>query len=222
MGIIYCATLKSDGRRYIGKSLRTLNERRKEHLKLARGKATTYFHRALKKYGCNAFDWEVIRVCPDTELDTEERFFIALFNSNGCQGFNLTEGGEGCTHSDEIRHKISSANKGRKMTEVQIAGSQRWRTDPDRALEVYAKISATLTGRPGVKGPNGRKASEETRRKMSEAHKGRVRQKGYHLSAETRSKMSKAHQGKPKGPTSDETKRKISESKLRKSGLAPP
>ena len=56
--------------------------------------------------------------------------------------------------------------------------------------------------------------SEETRRKISEAHKGNQNALGHHcnLSAETRQKISAAQKGKPK---SAETKLKISENNCR-------
>lgn len=67
-----------------------------------------------------------------------------------------------------------------------------------------------------VSGHNGRCFSEETRRKMSEAHKGAKNHNyGKHLSDETRRKLSEAKKGKPtwiKGKHhSAKTRRKISE-----------
>ena len=48
----------------------------------------------------------------------------------------------------------------------------------------------------GKPGPNkGKKFSEETRRKMAEAHKGRQPMLGKHHSGETRNKMREAHKG---------------------------
>lgn len=69
--------------------------------------------------------------------------------------------------------------------------------------------------------PKGRKLSEETKRKISNARKGKKRpnlselnrkKKGTHLSEETRLKISLAHKGKKRNPPSKETRRKISES----------
>jgi len=54
--------------------------------------------------------------------------------------------------------------------------------------------------------------SEETRRKMSEVHKGKPgTTNGRKLSAEHRRKISEAHKGKKRGPHSEEHRRKISE-----------
>lgn len=75
----------------------------------------------------------------------------------------------------------------------------------------------------------GKHHSEESKRKMSEAHKGKSAywNIGRHPSEETRKKLSEVHKGKPSGrkgkpawnkgkkcgPISEETKRKLSEAK---------
>ena len=69
--------------------------------------------------------------------------------------------------------------------------------------------------------------SEETRRKISEAKKGRTFSeehrrkiseaiKGKHLSAEHRRKISESNKGKKRAPFSEETRRKMSEAHKRK------
>ena len=58
----------------------------------------------------------------------------------------------------------------------------------------------------------GRTQSEETRKKISEAKKGRTsNRKGVTLSAETRKKMSEAKKGKKLKPFTEEHRRKLSE-----------
>ena len=88
-----------------------------------------------------------------------------------------------------------------------------------------------MKGKTGVENPfYGKRHTDETRRKISEANKGRTRApfseehrkkisetlKGHTFSEESRRKMSEAKKGKPsprKGVTlSDETKKKMSES----------
>jgi group I intron endonuclease len=65
------------------------------------------------------------------------------------------------------------------------------------------KISASMKGR---------KQSEESKAKISEANKNIPRRKGFTLSDETKKKIGEAHKGVPK-PKSEEHKRKISETK---------
>jgi hypothetical protein len=77
----------------------------------------------------------------------------------------------------------------------------------------YNKIKATKTGFSN----EGIKHSEEAKKKMSEAKKGKEPAKGWRLSAETRERMSKAKKGQPapnKGVShSEEAKKKMSEAK---------
>lgn len=55
-GIIYRATLTIDGRIYIGQTIRSLKERISEHI----NKDRFYFNKAIKKYGENNFNWDII------------------------------------------------------------------------------------------------------------------------------------------------------------------
>ena len=60
----------------------------------------------------------------------------------------------------------------------------------------------------------GIKLSEETKRKLSESHKGlNTWTKGKSKSEETCRKLSESHKGKNRKPKSEETKRKISEAR---------
>lgn len=101
---------------------------------------------------------------------------------------NMTSGGEGlCNPSDETRNKMRLARIGKSGP---FKGEKR-------PPETIAKISASLTGekhpRWGLKGEAnpifGRKASEETKRKMRIARAKRV------ISPETCAKISKAKTG---------------------------
>lgn len=221
MGIICAATLKEDGRRYIGKSKKSLQERRREHLKFARStRGTSYFHRALSKYGAGAFEWEVLAECPDAELDGQEVAFIAVLRCNDPKlGFNMTAGGEGAKPTEEMRQKLSQKNRGRALTPDQRDRflAAHWSKDPLKRDAIAEKARVRQAGVPlppdhGSKA-TGRTLPEEVRRKMSESRTGKPKAKGYRLSAVTRRKMSEAHTGKPRGPMPAETKRKISEVK---------
>ena len=72
------------------------------------------------------------------------------------------------------------------------------------------KISESMKGRTSPM--KGRKQSEESKAKISEANKNISRRKGFTLSDETKKKIGEANKGIPK-PKSEEHKRKISETK---------
>ena len=137
--------------------------------------------------------------CGDELLNDLEMGYIETYDPK----FNFTKGGEGTLGyklSNETKEKISKANTGRKLSE-----------------EARRKISESQRGEKnhnyGVKGKNhylyGVPKSEEHKRKLSEANKGRT------LPEESRKKISEANKGKipwSKGKSfSDEHRKKMSD-----------
>lgn len=96
MGYIYCITNKINQKKYIGKTLNTVENRWKEHLKAY--KRRKYEKRALydamNKYGVNNFECETIGEFPDNILEEMEQKFIKEYNTYH-YGYNLTIGGDG-------------------------------------------------------------------------------------------------------------------------------
>lgn len=132
-GIIYKYSSPS-GKIYIGQ---TTNEalRKSQHKSQAKNNPKDYFHRAIRKYGFENFQYEVIfRTASKDEsrlkflLNTMETYFIKKYDSNNPdKGYNLTTGGEGLFNpSDEVRARIG------------------WTKGVNRTDEVKAKISDTL------------------------------------------------------------------------------
>jgi hypothetical protein len=117
-GIIYKATLtqgSSPGKKcYIGQTTKSLEKRRHAHEKNAENGLQTYFYAALRKYGKDAFMWEILdRTDSVDQLGMLEKKYIALFKSNiKGFGYNLTEGGEGFVNpSESSRKKLSTTKK---------------------------------------------------------------------------------------------------------------
>ena len=143
------------------------------------------------------------------ELDEWEKYYIKFYNTLYPNGYNLTEGGNGCVACEETRKKISESNKGR------IAPNK----GKPMSEEQKKKLSESLKGRIA---PNkGKPMSEEQKRKLSEINKGKhhsdetkrkmsEKRKGRHHTEESKKKMSESNKGKQ---FSEEHRRKISESK---------
>lgn len=114
-----------NGKVYIGKTTRSLKERKKEHLKQAKAKRDNmYFHRAIRKYGKNAFEWKIIENHEDEDvLNKLERLHISRYESmDSFWGYNLREGSEGKSgwnHTSESKKKMSETKKGKKQTKAQ-------------------------------------------------------------------------------------------------------
>lgn len=93
--VIYKATNRINNKSYIGLTTRELKERQLEHQR-HRDKESSYFHRALIKYGNDAFEWEIIDNSATTieELKQLEQFYIKKYNTLSPTGYNISTGGE--------------------------------------------------------------------------------------------------------------------------------
>ena len=127
--IIYKATNTINNKCYIGQTIQNLTYRRSAHYFYAtKDVPDTLLSKAIKKYGRDAFTWEVLEQCDSKEqLDEMEYHYIKSFQSYGEGGYNSTPGAGG---------------KGRRMTKEQktkmsITTSMWWReTDPNGVEEI--------------------------------------------------------------------------------------
>ena len=92
--IVYLATNVANGKRYVGYTSQGLIKRRQRHITHACGdeKRATRFAAALRKYGADAFTWQVLAVF-DTRHEglSEEVRLIAGIKPE----YNVTAGGDG-------------------------------------------------------------------------------------------------------------------------------
>ena len=123
--IIYKVTNKINGKVYIGQTIRTLNERKRDHLYYAQFDEGIQFHYAIRKYGASSFKWEVVCEAKDKEtLNELERYYIQKYDSINT-GYNMVDGGGNNVmfipeikekhrlkmQSEETRKKISDTMK---------------------------------------------------------------------------------------------------------------
>ena len=67
-----------------------------------------YLNNAIRKYGISDFVVELIECCEITNADTREIHYIKEFNSLFPNGYNLKNGGNVFTHSDESKKRVSN------------------------------------------------------------------------------------------------------------------
>ena len=95
-GIIYKATNKINNKVYIGQTIRTLEERIYYHYYRAANQPEithTHFINAIRKYGQEAFQWEIIDSAENKdELDNKEKYWIQYYDSIH-NGYNIQAGG---------------------------------------------------------------------------------------------------------------------------------
>ena len=136
---IYKATNLSNGKCYIGFAV-NFNRRIKQHKKYFIKKKTKFYD-AIKSYGWNNFEWEVIYQSKNSKhcLSEMEPFFIKEYNSYS-NGYNMTFGGEG-TLGISMKGKIKHTQETKKlMSEI--------KTGTNHSFETKQKISKALKGRP--------------------------------------------------------------------------
>ena len=106
-GIIYIATNKENGKRYVGQTI-NFTKRLNGH---KNNKHNNYFDNAIKKYGLDGFD--ILKIRYDFEyLDFWEAHWIEHLNTLHPNGYNLMTGGAAPKHSEETKKKISEAKSG--------------------------------------------------------------------------------------------------------------
>lgn len=146
--IIYEAYCEKSGKTYIGLTTQSLKTRRQQHESYARRGSNTHFHKALRKYGADAFDWDVtLKVSSLDDLKRMERLMISLYERH--QLYNETEGGDGTfgrIASAETRKKISDNH-------ANFKGKNHPRYGKPVSEETKRKISMALTGRKMKKNP---------------------------------------------------------------------
>ena len=116
---VYCVTNSVNGKRYIGQTSYGSDLRWQRHVYLAEHNAYTRFYSAIRKYGHDKFNIEVIqRSLSADEANSTERKWIAKFETTEKQfGYNMTPGGD-------------NGNEGRVMSEngkksMKAAGEKR-------------------------------------------------------------------------------------------------
>lgn len=115
-GKIYVVTHTATGRVYVGQTTKVRPiERWQDHVSFANRGGDTYFCRALRKYGKDAFTFDVVEHCNGDVINEREAYYIKLLQSNKKSfGFNSSTGGDNANNSrsEEVRRKISRTKKG--------------------------------------------------------------------------------------------------------------
>lgn len=193
---IYCHTAPN-GKRYIGQTCQEPEKRWRGGEGYKKVDAP-YFYNAIQNYGWDSFEHVVLCSCSSQEYaDFLEQWFIKKYDTmNREKGYNLTSGGKGSTGrvlSAESRAKFAeharkiewTEERRKKVSETmkrKFASGEIVRNPISEEVREKLRIAHL-----GPRNSNfGKKRSEETRRRMSEAQKGR------HHSDETRRRQSEA------------------------------
>jgi len=136
--LIYKVTNQINQKYYIGKTEKTFDERKSNHLSDAKNDRGFAFHSAIRKYREENFVWEIVEdgIVDELTLNQKEEHYIALYESFGPKGYNMTKGGEGqkgWVPSDETRAKWSEQRKGKDPWNKGTAKPKKVLSDEERS-----------------------------------------------------------------------------------------
>lgn len=112
--VIYSITNKVNNKTYVGKTIKSVDERFNAHINTAKYGSQSHLHRAIRKYGKNNFIVSILEdnILSEVTLTEREIFWINKLNPE----YNMTLGGEGSSGrilSEESRKKMSEKAKHR-------------------------------------------------------------------------------------------------------------
>ena len=126
MSYIYKITNNINGKIYIGKTMRSIKQRWKEHLANIKKEECKNrpLYRAINKYGAENFSIEKIEECSDIILSDREKYWIEYYNSFK-NGYNATKGGDGSPYIDrklviETYKQIQNCKKTAEILNIHI------------------------------------------------------------------------------------------------------
>jgi group I intron endonuclease len=163
LSIVYSILNLNNNKRYIGKTKFTIEKRWSNHCAYAKNNSKYHFHKAIRKYGVDCWILEILEKVDNVNLLNErEIYWINFYNTfNSDSGYNSTYGGDGGEQTEETKVKMRKKR-------------------PPVTKEWLLKQSLSHKGHIH---------SENTKKKMSESQKKRIRAPH---SQETIFKMSEA------------------------------
>ena len=151
---IYIVTNIKNNASYIGQAKNIYDRLNKHHIYDYKDKNNccynTKFYIALRKYGLENFQVDVLELCSEEELDKKEIYYINKYDSFK-HGYNSTEGGQNWSpniHSEETelkRQKTRQQNKSlqsenhprAKMTNEEVINVRQRYIDGESIQQIY-------------------------------------------------------------------------------------
>lgn len=168
--VIYIITCAVNGKKYVGYSRKTAEQRFQAHLNSARWKKPGAIYDAIRCYGSAAFSVEKHCDCADhKEACKRERELISAMGTMLPNGYNMTAGGDGVPLTPERWCEIGMKKRGKRTPAI---------------LAYWERLK-------------GRKLSPEHREKLSDWQKRRVRKPEQYLKMVETFKRNGKMKGRP-------------------------
>jgi group I intron endonuclease len=155
---IYKITNKINGKFYIGKTSKSVEQRFKAHINCAKNRVNRHLYDAMNYYGYDNFTVELIEeIYSNLEANEKERYWINFYNCISPKGYNMTVGGDGGytlenwdeSSRSELYKKQAKTRTGMKRTPEQkknfsaAAKKREAEKTEEQKLIISKKISET-------------------------------------------------------------------------------
>lgn len=129
MGCVYLITNTVNGKVYVGKTTYSLLRRWQLHATASRQGSLQVIHRAIRKYGAEAFSRQVLHFAQtEKKLNELEMLEIRQRNTtNSSIGYNQTLGGDGQIPTKETKLKMRLAKLGKPSPNLGKKLPKEWR-----------------------------------------------------------------------------------------------
>lgn len=178
MGYIYLRTNLINGKKYVGQT-KDIEKRNHDWNRLNARYGGHAINNARKKYGADGFSFEILKECPNKDMNYWEMYYIKEYNTKKPYGYNSTDGGDSTyERTEETKAKIAAALRGKPNPKTATA-----RRGMKLSEETKAKIGVASRGRKHSEETKekiaatkrGRKCPEETKAKIADTLRGRKR-----------------------------------------------
>lgn len=222
---IYCIKNKLDGKKYVGKTIKTIENRFKRHIKKSESEDRQHVHNAIRKYGKENFKCYLLEDVSNKEMLSErEMYWIKELDTKNT-GYNETDGGEGSSgrqiseetrkkHSEQAKKYYSDSENRKKASDSTKEGMKRWWDNLTESEK--AEWIENCKKRPeGWVPSSGWKHTETTKKLMSEQRKGvkkpeRTKEHCNNIKISRKGKGT----GERNAMSNEENRKKVSQSKI--------
>jgi len=166
--LIYKFTNKINGKSYIGFTCRGFELRMYEHVYLSTKKSNFKFHQALKKYGIDNFNYEILEnnILSRADANIREIYYIELFNTFR-NGYNMTKGG-----SYQSEYILTETSR-EKMRNAKLGTTQSFETKTKRSKSLKGVPKSEQHKINSGNALKGKRRSDETKINISQSRTGK-------------------------------------------------
>ncbi len=145
--LIYKITNLINGKLYVGQTIRTLEERKWQHLNAVKRGHKNHLYNAMRKYGVENFKFE--KICDVDNIDdlnVLERYYIAKYNCIK-DGYNMVDGGNNnIMFLDDVKQHHADVMRSPETRKKISESMKQYRKDHPFSDEHRAKLSAKAKG----------------------------------------------------------------------------